>query len=105
MRALRLLTTPGRVANALKIRNSVTVRVTASAFHVQMCRSGSIRSWPRSNALGVGFLGIDGVLGGDPVQHHFDALDQQARRKRFADEIVGPHPEPEQLVDFLFLGG
>jgi hypothetical protein len=32
-------------------------------------------------------------------------LDQQALRKRFADEIVGPHFQAEQFIDLLILRG
>ena len=40
-----------------------------------------------------------------PAQHCLHPLDQKPLRERFADEIVGAHLEPEQLVDLLVLGG
>src|SRR4029077_19292663 len=46
-----VFTTPGLLASACKMRNSVTVSVISSFFQVQACRSGSIRSWPRSKTL------------------------------------------------------
>src|SRR6478672_8490585 len=102
--ALRLLTTPGRLASACRIRNSVTVSVTGSFFHVQVWRSGSMRSRPRSSTLAASVsFGALPSLGA--AQDRLDALDQKPLRERFADEIVGAHLEPEQLVDLLVLGG
>src|SRR5215472_2315955 len=54
---------------------------------------------------GVGLLRLQLILRHAPAQHRLDALDQQALRERFADEVVGTHLEAEQLVDLLVLGG
>jgi hypothetical protein len=47
----------------------------------------------------------DAVLRHAAAQHRLHALDQEALREWFADEVVGAHLEAEQLVDLLVLGG
>src|SRR5919202_296545 len=99
MRALRLFTTPGRCASACRIRNSVTVSVTGSPFQVQVWRSGSMVSWPRSNALasvlGGGKHPGPGDLSGHPPQQlhavharHLDVEDGEVGR-RLAQAVEG----------------
>jgi hypothetical protein len=39
------------------------------------------------------------------AQHHLDPFRQEALRKGFTDEIVGPHFQAEQFVDLLLLRG
>src|SRR5712691_4064463 len=48
---------------------------------------------------GIGLLRRRAVLRRGPAQDRLDALDQEALRERFADEIVGAHLEAEQFVD------
>ncbi len=92
----------------------MTVSVTGSPFQVQVWRSWSIdklTALQRAGLLrGAGLRGRAAAgrcsfAGGGAAQHGLDAFDQQALRERFGDEVVGAHLEPEELVDFLILGG
>ena len=60
---------------------------------------------PRSRIFGFRLLLRRRFLRIGAAQDRLDALDEQALRERFADEIVGAHLEAEQLVDLLVLGG
>ncbi len=44
---------------------------------------------------------VKAILWRGAPQYCLDPLDQEPLRKRFADEIVGPHFEAEQFVDLL----
>src|SRR6185312_14223937 len=54
---------------------------------------------------GIDFLDRRAVLRAHAPQHRLHALDEEALRERFADEIVGAHLQAEQFVDLLVLGG
>jgi len=49
--------------------------------------------------LAVGFLRDDAVLGRGAAQDDLDPFRQEALRKGFTDEIVGPHFQAEQFID------
>ena len=44
---------------------------------------------------GGGVLGYDAVVGRGAAQNGLDPLNQQTLRKRFTDEVVGPHFQTE----------
>src|SRR5919198_1120268 len=57
---------------------------------------------PHDNRLALRIVALTGELTA-PDQRP-DALDQKPLREGLSDVIIGAHPEPEQLVDFVILG-
>jgi hypothetical protein len=81
---------------------------------VQVWRSWSITSWPRSSerASCCGWAAsapcrAAAAAASRPAaaQNGANALDQQSLRERLGDEVVGAHLQAEQFVDLLILGG
>ena len=103
MRALRLLTTPGRVASACKDqefrdrqRHRIVLPGAGVTFGVHFEKAAL-------EELGLGFLLLGGFFRIGAPQDRLDAFDEQALRERLPDEIVRAHFKAEQFVDlFVF---